>query len=397
MPFSGEQGSYCWTGNADAVQNDTGAPRTCQSFRPPTQMSAIPTIAVYPNATIGFQFPKDSYPGFGGGSFVDMNGMNIAATLFDSGSMKVVRSNSTANSGFALGVLPVGGYILAVNATWARSYTLDYFGVQQIASVNFTEGPISIAVGSPSTQSVSMSGPAGGSSLETVIGPDLETWPLTLSSPTIVKGVNLTASSVISGNWVKFLPSYLPEVGPNGTSAEMLLNGAVRPFVKNDISNVTMIIRAIGDSGATGEVGIPIEGSGGSVVIHSLASGQQFETPTWSVTQGQKNFNSLSLIYDPPSAPAGQSLPVLASIAGLYEAGGVVAPLPSWLQFSLPAGSTNVAIAPYSPSLIQISTFSASSAQIGGYTLVIDLQIGGATLTVFAPVVVVGPIFAGPA
>jgi hypothetical protein len=329
-----------------------------------------------------------------------MTGVNIAAALFDSGSMNLVESNSSANSGFALGVLPVGDYILMVNATWARSYTIDYFGIQQIASVNFTEGSISISVGSPSVRIVSMSGPAGNPSspsTETVSGPDLETWPLTLSSPAMIKGVNLTASSVISGNWVRFLPSYLPEVGPNGTSVEMLLNGAVRPFVNNDISNATMIIQAIGGGGATGEVGIPIEGSGGSVVIHSLASGQQFETPTWSVTQGQENFVSLSLIYDPPSAVTGQSLPVSASIAGLYEAGGAVAPLPSWLQFSITAGSTNLAIAPYSPLQIQISTSSATSAPTGGYTVVINLQVGGASLTVFAPVVVVGPVFAGPA
>jgi hypothetical protein len=388
MPFTGEQGSYCWAGNADTVQNDTSAPRTCQTVPSPAQMSGLPTIAVYPNATVSFTLPKDSYPGFGGGSFVDLNGMTLGAQLFDSGSMTLVKSTSSAVSGFPLGTLPVGDYILRVNATWGASYTVDYYGIQQIQSVDFSEGGITISIGSPAVQMNTISG--GG---QTDSGPDLETWPLTLTSPTVVRDVNLSATSVISGDWIQFLPSYLPEVGPNGTQAEMLLNGAVRPFVDNDISNVTMIIQATGSGGATGEVGLPLEDAGGSIVFHSLASGQQFETPTWSVTQDQNLFAAVSLIYDPTGQASNQSLPVTVSIAGLYEGGGSIVPLPSWLQFSVPTSSTNLSIAPYDPLVFTITTSSAASAPIGGYTLVLDVQVGGVTLTLFAPVVVVAPIY----
>ncbi len=401
MPFAGEQGSYCWAGNATTVQLGTTAAPTCYSAPSPTEMSGLPTIAVYPNATVGFQFPEDLYSGFSGASFVNMTGLALAAYLYQSGSMDLVTSNASAISGFALGALPAGDYVLKVNATWGRSFTVDYFGVQQIRSVDFAEGGITISVGSPSVQMASMSQPAGGSAPGsqgdmTVSGPDLETWPLTLTSPTLVRDVNLSSISVIKGDWVRFLPSFLPEVGPNGTEADMLLSGAVRPFVKNDISNVTMIIQATSRGGSIGEAGLPLEGAGGAAVFHSLAPGQDFETPTWGLSaSNQTNFGVVSLIYDPPSAPANQSLPVTVSIAGLYQAGGAIVPLPSWLQFRVPSSSTNLSIAPYRPLEFAVGDYTSSSAPLGGYTLVIDIQVGGASMTLFTPVEVGAPIYAG--
>ncbi len=404
MPFAGEQGPYCWAGNATTVQAGTTAALGCHSAASPTEMSGLPTIAVYPNATLGFQFPEDIYVGFGGASFVSMTGLTLAASLFQSGSMSLVASNPSSISGFALGILPAGDYILKVNATWGHSYTVDYFGIQQIESVNFTEGSISISIGSPSVRMTSLTQPAGGSAPSsqgqtTVSGPDLETWPLTLTSPTVVRSVNLSSISVIRGDWVRFLPSFLPEVGPNGTEADMLLSGAVRPFVNNDISNVTMIIQASASGGSVGEVGLPLEGAGGAVVFHSLASGQDFETPTWGLSAAdQTNFGGVSLIYDPPSPPANQSLPVVVSIAGLYEAGGAIVPLPSWLQFTVPQSSTNLSIAPYQPLEFAIGDYTATSAPLGGYTLVIEVQVGSASMTLFAPVEVGAPIsMGGPA
>jgi len=394
MPFTGEQGSYCWAGGATTVQSDTPVAPTCRAVTPPIQMSGLPTIAVYPNASVGFQFPEDVYMGLGGGSAVNMSGLAIDATLLQSGSMTPIKSSTSAISGFTLGHLPTGDYVLMTNATWGRSYTVDYFGIQQIDSVRFSEGSIAISVGEPQVERQSISGGASGSEM-TESGPVLETWPLTLTSSSVVTNVNLASISVIKGDWIRFLPSVLPEVGPNGTEAQMLLAGAVRPFVNNDESNVTMIIQATGSDGSNGEVGLPLEGPGGSVVLHSLVSGQQFLTPTWSVTTGQTNFVVVSLIYDPSGGASNQTLPVNVTIDGLYQASGAVVPLPSWLQLSVPSTSDDLSIVPFQPLQFGIDTSSATSAPIGGYTVVVGIQVGGTSISLFAPVEVVGPIYMG--
>jgi hypothetical protein len=387
MPFSGEQGSYCWAGIATTNQSTTAAARACHTAAPPTETTGIPTITVYPNATIYLGSPDQPSP------------TSLQATLFESGSMKLVKTNTSAMGGFALGLLPVGDYILMANASFGHSYTSDYYGIKQIGSVNYSEGSIKISIGSPSVEMATLTEPAGnkGSAGEmTGSSVGLETWPLTLSSATVVSGVNLTSISVIDGDWVRFLPSYLPEVGPNGTRASMLLAGAVRPFVNNDVSNVSMIIQAMARGADFGEVALPLEGSGGSVVLHSLAPNQEFQTGNVMVfAANQTNFVGVSIIYDPQSGSINRSLPVTASIAGLYEANGSVVPPPPWLQFSVPQASTNLSITPYDPLYFALDYTTSSAAPLGAYTFVVDLQVGGGSLSLYMPVNVTPPIYAG--
>jgi hypothetical protein len=386
MPFSGEQGSYCWAGIATTNQSTATTGRTCHIAAPPTNSISLPTIAVYPNATLYFGLRDQQNPS------------NVEATLFESGSMRLVETSASAFlSGFALGPLQAGDYILKVNESFGGSHTSAYFGIKQIESVDYREGSIAISIGSPSVHMVTLTQPAGnpgsvGSKTEGFVG--LETWPLTLSSPTLMRDVNLTSISVISGDWVRFLPSYLPEVGPSGTKVNMLLAGAVRPFVNNDISNVSMIIQATARGGGIGEVALPLEGSGGSVVLHSLASKQEFQTGDAMVfAADQTNSVGISIIYDPRSGGINQSIPVTASIAGFYDANGSVVPQPPWLQFSVPQASTNLSITPYDPLHFSLDYTGTSAAPLGVYTLVVDVQVGTGSLTLFMPVDVTPPIF----
>jgi hypothetical protein len=382
MPFWGELGSYCWAGIATTNQTTTASARTCVSNPMPADSSGLPTIAVYPNASISFEFSDQQYPN------------DLQASLFQSGSMKLVSANASAIGGLALGSLPTGDYVLSLNASFDRSFTSAYYGIKQIDSVNFSEGSIKISIGSPMVDHEGLSDSASGGPSETFVG--LESWPLTISSPTVVRDVNLTAISVISGDWVRFFPSYLPEVGPNGTAVNMLLNGAVRPFVNNDISNVTMIIQATATGGSTGQVALPLEDPGSSIVLHSLAAGQEFEGAGMMVfAANQTNFGIESIIYDPPSAVGNQSLPVTVSIAGFYDANGTVVPQPSWLQFSAPPAG--LSITPYQPLYFPLPYQSTGAAPLGYYTLVVDVQVGSGSLSLFIPVSVNPPIFAGPA
>ena len=382
-PFSGFQGSYCWRGIATTVQTASTSALTCYAAALPDTSAGLPTIAVYPNATLSFQFPDQQYP------------QSLTASLYRSGSMQPVQSNVSAASELALGLLPAGGYILSVHATYGQSFTSEYFGIQQIESANFHAGSIQIAIAGPNVQmeAFSQKDPSGGTSGTSF--PGLETWPLTLSSATVQRDVNLSSISVIDGNWVRFIPSVVPEVGPNGTVVDMLLAGAVRPFVDNDISNVSMIIQATTGDGAFGEAALPLEGSAGPIVIHSLSPpSQQSEGPSWTVfAANQTNFGIYSMVYDPASGDSSQSLPVSASIVGFFNASGETGPQPSWLQFFMPQSSTNLSMTAYNPLYFEIGYTSTSAAPLGTYTLVVDVNVGGQVVTIYTPVVVSPPIF----
>ena len=155
-----------------------------------------------------------------------------------------------------------------------------------------------------------------------------------------------------------------------------------------------MIIEARAGGGSFGDVGLPIEGSGRSVVFHSLARNQEFRTGTLSVfSANQSNFAIASIIYDPKSGDANQSLPVTVSIAGLYGSNGTVRPLPPWLQFSVPQSSTNLSLKPYGPLYFALDFTTTNAAPLGVYTLVVNVQVGGGTLTLFIPVDVGPPIY----
>jgi len=381
--FQGEQVAYCWAGIAATNQTTTAAPRTCHSSAPPTDSTGLPTVAVYPNATVSFSLSDNQSPQSG----------NVS--LYESGSMNLISNNASAMYGFSLRQLPAGSYVISVNASFSGgSYLLDYFGIKQLASVNYSEGSIKISIGSPAVQmeSFTLSAPNQGTKTVGFVG--YETWPLTLSSATVINGVNLTAFSVIEGDWVRFLPSYLPQVGPNGTRVDMLLAGGLRPFVNNDIGNVSMIIQATASDGSIGEVGLPLEYSGSSIILHSLPTGQEAEGVSWEVaSDNQTNDGFESIIYDPPTAPANQTLPVTLSIAGLYYANGPVVPQPSWLQFSVPESSMNMSLKAYEPLYFALDVTTTSAAPTGSYTLVVDVKIGSGTLTLFMPVAVSPPVY----
>jgi hypothetical protein len=353
--------------------------RNCGTPEPlANPLTSIPTFVVYPNALLSF------------GVSDWQNTQNITASLFLSGSMKLVVTNASARNGFAMGSLPAGDYILIANATFGRSFTSDYFGIKQIESANYTEGNITISVGLTPNQP----DPSPGSTPSSITGfPSLEEYPLTLSSPTVIEDVNLSSIGLISGNWIKFLPSFLPEVGPNGTEAEMLLAGET---VLNPLSNLILngnnnplIIEATAGGANLGEVALPagpLENSNGFVVLRSMAPNQEFLGSVAEDSVSQSNLDIQSIIYDPESGYVNQTLPVSLSIAGFLGENGQVLPQPSWLEFAVSEATANRSIIPYAPLYFALHFTAAGSAPAGLYTLVVDVEVGSINLTLFIPV-----------
>jgi len=381
--FSGEQGPYCWAGNAATNQVTTGAGGKCVSSVPPTNSTGLPTIAVYPNTHFSF-------------GFTYQHPESVEASIFQSGSMEVVMINSSTINGFSLGSLPAGNYIMDVNASFGRSYTSEYFGIKPLESANYSEGSIAIVNRGESSEMESITQPAGNAgsvSSMTVSFPSLSVYHLTLSSATMVEDVNLSSISVISGDWVRFVPSHLPEVGPNGTDADMLVAGAFELSSPGNDANVSMIIQATSSGGSFGEAALPMEGQGSFVVLHSLAAGQEFRGGGISATPGQTNFGTESVIYDPASVGSNQSVPVTVSIAGFFGVNGSVLPQPPWLKFSVPGSSTNLSITPYDPLYFALDMTATNAAPLGSCTLVVDVEVGSVGFTLFIPVEVNPPVY----
>jgi hypothetical protein len=173
----------------------------------------------------------------------------------------------------------------------------------------------------------------------------------------------------------------------------------VSSITEQPIRNGAIVIQAIAKGQATasggslGEVALPMEGQSSFVVLHSLATGQEFQGGGISATPGQTNFGTESIIYDPASGGSNQSLPVTVSIAGFFGVNGSVLPQPPWLKFSVPGSSTNLSIRPYDPLYFALDMTATNAAPLGSYTLVVDVEVGGGGFTLFIPVEVNPPVY----
>ena len=375
MPFEGLRGSYCWP--------PSGAGARVQCVYAPTLDSAsFPVVAVYPRPNV--TFTSDFWRGIEG-VFIRLYSGSSSVPLF-SGEVTGYHPY-----GFPLNFTS-GSYLLSVFDFYGGGAEVSsYYNLTTVAgpSVTIVDG-LKVQVGDPAVHYFSLSNPN-----YTVSGPSWEDWPVTVYSNTTT-GVDLSAASVIYGNRVEFVPSHLADVGPAGATTHMLIAGAVRPFVNNDISNVSLMVRASGEGGRLGEALIPMEGSGYITVLRSstpsnaTVGGQQ---PFWA-TQGQTDYGADSLVYDPGGAPSNSSLRVGLSIVGLVN-GTRVSGVPSWLSLGLLAPT--LTLEAYQPVFLRFSARAAANAPVGDYAFLVRYVFGGQAGYLVVPLEVMYPVTMGPA
>jgi hypothetical protein len=263
---------------------------------------------------------------------------------------------------------------------------------------------ITIKLGVPQVQDVTVSenrSNGGGSE-----GLGWEEIPITVYAPATT-AVNLTSLSLFKGGWLKIVPSYLPDVGLEGTNATVYMVGVGQ--TTNHYNN-TLFIGGSGADGLTGDAVLSVEQSPDATVVTGLA-------PISLASAEYGSPGIVGLLYDPPSGSP-SSLAVSVTVAGVLENGSVV-PLPSWLNVSYPNqkivfgnGSTTVVtttlgsgetvsgipqyetdnvtthppsssfsliLHPYNPCffVFTIDGTSAPKANVGIYTVVLDETING--------------------
>ena len=180
---------------------------------------------------------------------------------------------------------------------------------------------ITVTAGAPNTQEVTISE----SFSDGGVGQEGFGWnevPITVYAPAMTS-VNLTSLTLDNGAWLKIVPSYLPDVGPQGANAALYMNG-VGPTTNQ--YNDYLFIGASGADGLTGGTVFPVELSSGLNVVRGPG-------PV-SLSGGGIPY-IVGLVYDPSSATSAP-LTISVSVAGLLEQNGSVVSLPSWLNVSYP-------------------------------------------------------------
>ncbi len=265
---------------------------------------------------------------------------------------------------------------------------------------------ITVKLGTPDVQQVTITDilPSGNGGAE---GFGWDEIPITVYAPTTT-AVNLTSLTLNEGGWLRIVPSYLPDVGPQGANATLYMAG-VEPVATQLYSS--LFIGASGADGLTGDAVIPVEGSMDLDVTNG--------TGPIGLSGGGIPYVS-GLVYDPASGTAsGPSLPITVSVVGILEQNGSVVPLPSWLNVGYPEqhavfgnGSTvvttttlgpgvtfssvpqyetddvnyssssstfSIALKPYNPYffVLVVDGSSAPKADQGLYTVVLDETVGG--------------------
>jgi hypothetical protein len=370
MPFEGFQGSYCWPPLSWSQSV------SCVNIAP-ADSNAIPVVAVYPNATISF----------GASFWRGLQGFTV--TLYRQEPLVKVYSGPVPPNGLALNNTS-GDYLLGVYASYVTAGVSSYYNLTTVSGpAARVDRGVSILVGDPAVHYGCFS-----SSQSTVCGPQWEDWPVTVKSNASTD-VYLNASSVMLGAWAEFVPSHLSNVGPEGVQTHMILAGAVRPFVNNDISNVSMIIRGVAGNGGWGQALLPIEGGDDVVSIRSPSPVNitYFDRNSFGVTQNQSSTGYFPLVYDPGGAPTNASLTEYFSLIGMIN-GSRVSSVPSWLK--LDVLSSSLTLQAYLPNYIELSVSASADTPAGGYALLIKGTVDGNSSYFIIPFVVSPPVYMGP-
>jgi len=251
---------------------------------------------------------------------------------------------------------------------------------------------VKVSIGSPQELGVVFAGSscAGGPTYET--GPREEEFPVTVTANSTTN-VDLVSPDVPTGVWVKFVPSVLQGVGPEGAQSMLLLSGDEVPNGGN-LYNVSLFVDAFSPgSRSTGESFISLDAayglmdilnSPGPLTSPPMSQGIFFDTTSRQntttytpVSEGnQTNYLGISAVYDPASTSQGNASSFLVTVTGvgLIQNGSETA-LPPWIAVK-PVNSSFqlVADTPYN---LQVCVTISTSPPLGDFTVVLNETVNG--------------------
>ena len=201
--------------------------------------------------------------------------------------------------------------------------------------------------------------------------PESEEFPVTIYS-TSKTNYTFSLLNLPKGVWAEFLPEQF-EVGPGNWSTNLLLVGAVKPFVPTP-GNITLIILAESPNGIKMEGLLPILQTENLTILKNPGP---INFPKKMIfNQDGPSLQTFGVVYA-PTDPANAPLTVGLSVIGFIE-DGKISQMPSWLRIQFPEES--ILLRPNHPQFFAV-TGDTSSAPIGTQTVVIRETIGNQQFT----------------
>lgn len=250
---------------------------------------------------------------------------------------------------------------------------------QQIGAINITINSPSkpsahVTVGKPDVHYVNLcstrSGTHGGGG--TCMGfVGYEEFPLMVYSD-MTGTVNLSASNLPNGAWIKFLPQQVVAT-PEGTPAKLVLAGALEPFEINVLDVKVAHIYANSTQGSSIAY-LPLGNNGEKVQVLNGTAPMEFGSPIVNINSTTPS--PFGIVYD--SNPTTNSLSVLLSVLGVEQNNKTV-PMPSWLSVDfVPSSFTLNASQPF---YLKMETSTITPPSGSNATVVVGEQIGGKIYT----------------
>lgn len=250
---------------------------------------------------------------------------------------------------------------------------------KQLSSTTFSSSSSSpgsgvlLSIGSPQVNMVTVGDKSSGT---TFVGS--EVFPVTLTSTTNTR-VNLTAQNVPAGIWVHFTPGNLVS-SPAGTTSEMTIAGAVRPFSPG-LVNSTLTITADYQSGSS-TLSLVVVRTNNVTAIH-VPSSIDFSSPVVTQTNATA-YQVYGVVYDPSSPSLPSQFGVDISVAGL-RVGSSIEQLPAGLDLVIP--NSTLSLSADNPVYFRIGA-NATNVSPGTYDIVLKEIADGQSYQVDLQVIV---------
>lgn len=303
------------------------------------------------------------------------------------------RSSNTTVPIYAVSYAQPGNYTLRINGTgnMINLLTGEVIGIgSEIGSIHLEikpkPFPITVDIGySTERKNYKFCVPLEPSGEDCFSFSVYKEYPITVFSPERTK-VKLNVLNVPKGVWVKLVPQEL-DVGPNGTSAKMMVAGGVYPYTIPTGEIVPLIIQAEYKHGnaAIGDL-LARTSIFGLTVLHSIGPIEFPEEAMWFGPMDAPH-TVFGALYDPRES-SNDSLSVHLSVLGVLKEGKIL-PLPSGLKVDIP--NPSFILNASQPHYFLIKTYTAS-APLGTHTIAIEEIIDGQRFIEKLQIRVVEPI-----
>lgn len=216
---------------------------------------------------------------------------------------------------------------------------------------------ITLTIGSPTKQSVTLSYGQGGARIIAE-----ESFEIRVSSAE-ESNLSILLTGLPPDVWARLAPDNLSDVNSAGTNTTLYLVGAVEPAVPTSQS-LTLTMLATDGHGNLGVLTLPVVPNLPTDVLGAVGPIYPAGVDTWTVDVNSSSAYPVGVLFD-PGYPGAEGMSVTLSPKGVVTGNGI-ASFPPWLNASVVGGQFS--LQPFSPQFFMLAA-KVGNAPTGVYTL----------------------------